>query len=34
MYEFCGVTDITRDTAKWIIEGNVKMKTLLDYINS
>ena len=34
MYEICGVTDITRDTAKRVVEGNLKMKTLLNYINS
>ena len=34
MYEICGVTDITRDTAKRVVEGNVRMKTLLNYINS
>lgn len=34
MYEICGVTDITRDTAKRVVEGNIKMKTLLNYINS
>lgn len=34
MYEICGVTDITRDTAKHVVEGNMKIRTLLNYINS
>ena len=34
MYEICGLTDITRDTAKRVAEGNIKIKTLLNYINS
>lgn len=34
MYEVCGTTDDTRDVAERIIEGNVKMSTLLNYIES
>lgn len=34
MYEICGFTDITRETGKRVIEGNIKMKTLLNYIEA
>lgn len=34
IYEICGSTDIARDTAKHIVEGNIKIRTLLNYINS
>lgn len=34
MYEICGITDLTKDTAKPIIEGNIKMKTLLNYLEA
>ena len=32
MYDICGVTDITRETGKRIVEGNLRLKTLLNYI--
>lgn len=34
MYEVCGFTDITRETGKRVIEGNIRMKTLLNYIEA
>lgn len=34
MYEICGFTDITRETGKRVIEGNIKMRTLLNYIEA
>lgn len=34
MYEVCGFTDITRETGKHVIEGNIKMRILLNYIES
>lgn len=34
LYEVCGTTDETREVAERIIEGDVKMATLLNYIES
>lgn len=34
MYEICCVTDITRETGKRVIEGNIRIITLLNYIES
>ena len=34
MYDVCGFTDITRETGKRIVEGNIRIRTLLNYIES